>query len=174
MLDLSAKCMREEFESDFGVLLQQFVRAGGVVAFPSSEGIPVITMGDYFNVEWKCGDYYRTTWGPCMENEKNINYSFGNGNLSRRIIKNYSAKGGCLIGVPKHERCFGAMKDDLRFADIPIMADRDRSKKSDDEDYDVIVAMHDYGKGCVAYFGDRGDNLVGSFFLRVTCSKATN
>jgi len=111
VLDLSAPSLREDFEKEFGVLLQQFVRAGGVVAFPSSEGIPVITMGDYFNVEWKCGDYYRTTWGPCIENEKNINYSFGNGNLSRRIIKNYSAKGTCLNGVPKHERCFGVTKD---------------------------------------------------------------
>ena len=33
---------------------------------------------------------------------RNINYSFGNGNLSRRIIKEYSAK-RVIMRVPKNE-----------------------------------------------------------------------
>ena len=34
------------------------------------------------------------------------------------------------------------------------MAGLDKAKTSSDENYDVIVAVHEYGKGSVAYFGD--------------------
>jgi tetratricopeptide (TPR) repeat protein len=37
---------------------------------------------------------------------------------------------------------------------IPDAAGRDVSPKSPDAEYDVNVAMHDYGKGTIAYFGD--------------------
>ena len=154
VLDYSNPEEREEFEDAFGDLLQQFVEAGGVVAFPSSEGMLVHTLEKYFGVEWQMADYYRTTWGPCMENEQNINYSFGNGNLSRRVIKNYSAKGTSLRGVPEKERCFGVTEDSRTQSLVPMMNGEDKSKSDDNGDYDVIVAMHDYGKGCVAYFGD--------------------
>jgi len=107
VMDYSSPEERENFEGTFGEILREFVSAGGVVAFPSSEGLLVSTLQKYFDVEWKMSAYYRTNWGPCIEdNERNVNYSFGNGNLSRRVIKEYSAK-AVSLRVPKHERCFG-------------------------------------------------------------------
>ena len=47
---------REEFESAFGTLLQDFVAAGGVVAFPSSEGMLVSTTKKYFDTDWEMSD----------------------------------------------------------------------------------------------------------------------
>jgi hypothetical protein len=138
VVDYSNREEFQEFEEAFGALLQQFVAAGGVVAFPSSEAMLVSTVEKYFDTEWKMSNYYRTTWGPCLkDNERNINYSFGNGNLSRRVIKEYSAKGNTL-NVPRHERCFGVTEN---------------SRKDVCEE-DAIVAMHNYGKGAIAYFGD--------------------
>ncbi len=37
---------------------------------------------------------------------------------------------------------------------VPFMSGKDVSKESEDDNYDVIIAMHDYGKGVIAYFGD--------------------
>jgi hypothetical protein len=155
VVDYSVPEEPPKFESSFGDLLQKFVHAGGVVAFPSSEGgVPVLTMAKYFDVEWNTSDYYRTIWGPCLEdNERNINYSFGNGSLSRRVITEYSAKGTSLR-VPKHERCFGVTENSRTQSLVPFMAGLDKAKTSSDENYDVIVAVHEYGKGSVAYFGD--------------------
>jgi hypothetical protein len=132
----------------------KFVRAGGVVAFPSSEGMLVSTMNKYFDAKWTNSSYYRTNWGLCFEdNERNINYSFGNGSLSRRVIKEYSAKAASLR-VPKHERCFGVTEKSRNQSLVPFMSGLDRAKKPHDENYDVSVAVHDYGKGSIAYFGD--------------------
>jgi hypothetical protein len=138
----------------FGDMMKDFVSAGGVVAFPSSEALPVYTLQKYFGVEWKAANYYRTTWSPCLEdNEKNINYSFGNGNLSRRVIKDYSAK-GTTLRVPKHERCFGVSRKSRTQSLVPHMSGRDVSEKDEDGNYDVVVAMHEHGKGAIVYLGD--------------------
>lgn len=153
-MDYSNPQQKNDFENAFGDLLRDFVAAGGVVAFPSSEAVPIPTINKYFDAQWETSAYYRTTWGPCLkDNERNINYSFGNGNLSRRVIKEYSAKGTALR-VPKHERCFGVTEKSRTKSLVPHMSGRDVSAKSDDGNYDVVVAMHDYGKGAVAYFGD--------------------
>jgi len=154
VMDYSNMEERNEFESAFGNLLQEFVAAGGVVAFTSSEGLPVTTTQKYFDTDWTVSNYYRTTWFPClMDNERNVNYSFGNGNLSRRIIKEFSCK-GMSLRVPKHERCFGVTENSTTQSMVPHMSGRDVSKESEDDNYDVIIAMHDYGKGVIAYFGD--------------------
>ena len=111
VLDYSNPDLAKKFERDFGKLLQNFARAGGAVAFPSSEGLIISTLQNYFDVEWKFSDYYRTNWGPCLEdNEINIHRNFGNGTLSKSVIKGYSAK-GCSFRVPKHERCFGVTEE---------------------------------------------------------------
>ena len=34
------------------------------------------------------------------------------------------------------------------------MAGRDKSKQEGEDDYDVVFAVHDFGKGVIAYFGD--------------------
>jgi len=154
VVDYSNSEEMDDFEVAFGDLLRGFVAAGGAVAFPSSEGMLLSTLKKYFDVEWEMSNYYRTTWGPCLkDNERNINYSFGNGNLSRRIIKEYSAK-GVSLKVPKHERCFGVTENSRTQSLVPFMSGKDVSEESEDGNYDVIVATHDYGKGSIAYFGD--------------------
>lgn len=163
VVDYSNSAEFIEFEAQLGSHLQRFVRAGGVVAFPSSEGQLVSTFGKLFDTKWRISNYYRTSWGPCSENELNVNYSFGNGNYARRIIQPYSAKGVSLRNVPPNERCFGVTSESRTQSLVPIMNGQDVSKPDDptsaaveelDPDYDIVVAMHDYGKGCVAYFGD--------------------
>ena len=81
VVDYSCPSFIDEFEDAFGDLLQAFVRDGGVVAFPSSEGLIVSTLKKFFCVEWKMSDYYRAVWEPCLEdNKENIYFSFaGNG-----------------------------------------------------------------------------------------------
>ena len=146
VIDYSDRDLTNEFEEAFGTLLQQFVRAGGVVAFPSSESCLVSTLQDFFDADWGYGEYYRTNWGPCLEdNESNIHRNFGSGTLSRSVIRDFSAKGN-TIRVPKHERCFGVTERSRTHAD--------RLKKAGEEDYDVVVAVHDFGEGAIAYFGD--------------------
>ena len=154
VMDYSCSELRCEFEAAFGDLLQEFVASGGVVAFPSSEGMLVSTTKEYFDTEWEMSNYYRTTWGPCLkDNERNVNYSFGNGNLSRRIIKDFSCK-GMSLRVPKNERCFGVTENSRTQSLVPFMSGEDVSKQCENDNYDVIIAMHDYGKGTIAYFGD--------------------
>ena len=163
VVDYSNDTDFETFETKLGRHLQAFVQAGGVAAFPSSEGLLVSTFQKLFDTTWERSGYYRTTWGPCVENELNVNYSFGNGNYSRQIIVPYSAKGTTLRNVPPNERCFGVTSDSRTQSMVPFMNGRDVSKPQDptsatatdlDAEYDIIVAMHNYGKGCVAYFGD--------------------
>jgi hypothetical protein len=144
----------DQFDGCLGDHLQKFVAAGGIVAFPSSESMLVSSLQQLFDVEWKRSSYYRTNWSPCEENMDKINASFGNGDLSRRIIKPYSAKGNTLKSVPIHERCFGVGEDSKTQSLVSFMSNKDVSKGSDDDDYDIIVAMHEYGKGAIAYFGD--------------------
>eukprot|EP00537_Pseudo-nitzschia_pungens_P017150 CAMPEP_0172405678 /NCGR_PEP_ID=MMETSP1061-20121228/67790_1 /TAXON_ID=37318 /ORGANISM="Pseudo-nitzschia pungens, Strain cf. pungens" /LENGTH=438 /DNA_ID=CAMNT_0013140965 /DNA_START=195 /DNA_END=1511 /DNA_ORIENTATION=- len=145
----------EDFDNSLGSHLQKFVQAGGVVAFPSSESLllPSLKM---FGVEWVRSAYYRTNWSPCEENMDKIHHSLGNGSLSRRVLQPYSAKGNTFRSVPVHERCFGVGSDSRTQSLVPMMNGRDVSRGSDgnQNDYDIIVAMHDYGKGAIAYFGD--------------------
>lgn len=138
------------FEGSICKLLQNFVRAGGVVAFPTSEGKIVETLQKYFGVKWDYTNYYRTLWGPYLEdNESNILRNFGGGTLSRNVIKDFSAKAN-VIWAPKHERCFGVTERSFNRPYYQPPAEM-RGKS---EDYDAVVAVHDFGKGAIAYFGD--------------------
>ncbi len=154
VMDYSCPGSIDKFERAFGKLLQNFARAGGLVAFPSSEGLISSTLRKYFGVEWEHTSYYRTTWGPCLEdNKSNIYRNFGCGTLSRNVIKEYSAK-AVTLRVPKHERCFGVTKNSKTQSLVPFMNGLDKSKKDGDDDFDVVVAVHDFGDGVIAYFGD--------------------
>ena len=155
VLDYSDPEEKQRFEQDFGSLLQAFAAAGGVVAFPSSEGLIVSTLKKLFDVKWKMASYYRTTWGPCLAvNEKNVLDSFGNGKYAQKIITGYSAKAVTMKSVPLNERCFGPTDSSRTQSLVPFMGGQDVSAKQDDEDCEAIVAMHEYGKGVIAYFGD--------------------
>ena len=94
VIDYSDRDLTNEFEEAFGTLLQQFVRAGGVVAFPSSESCLVSRLQEFFDADWGCGEYYRTNWGPCLEdNKSNIHRNFGSGTLSRSEPKISAPRG---------------------------------------------------------------------------------
>ena len=154
VVDYSNNRKMDEFNKDLGIHLQKFVAAGGVIAFPSTESMLVPTLKQFFDVEWERSSYYRTNWSPCEENIDKINYSFGNGMFSRRVINPHSVKANTLKSVPVHERCFGVDKDSRTQSLVESMRNKDVSKGPDDDDYDIIVAMHEYGKGVIAYFGD--------------------
>ena len=139
------------FEEHLAPHIQKFVQQGGVAAFPSSEGALLSTFEKFFHTTWKQSGYYRTNWGPCTENMLNINHSFGNGHLSRGVIRPYSAKSVSFKNVPAHERCFGVTSESRTQSLVPMM---DGLDVSTGPDYDVNVAMHNFGNGCVAYFGD--------------------
>lgn len=58
VVDYSNNEFFEKFEDDFGNLLREFVGAGGIVAFPSSEGMLVSTLKKLFEVQWQKSSYY--------------------------------------------------------------------------------------------------------------------
>jgi len=154
LVDYSNDDWFDSCERDLGTHLTTFVENGGVIAFPTSESLCVPrTLKNLFGVQWQQAGYYRTDWHVCAENELRVQYSFGNGNYGRRILKPYSCKGCTLRGVPPHERCFGVVEDSKTQSLVPHMTAQDVGKKTN-EDYDVIVAMHEFGKGVIAYFGD--------------------
>lgn len=195
VVDYSNTADYDEFQDIFGAILQQFVQKGGVVAFPSSESSLVSTLQTLFGVTWQRSNYFRTTWGPCPENEPWIRYSFGNGPLGQAILDPYSVKANTLRHVPVQERCFGVTTESRAQSLVPAMAAQDISRPRYDpdsvtavaashddngedyyydglleQDYDIIVAMHKYGQGCLAYFGDvnceiKTCQLVAAFLL---------
>jgi len=144
----------DEFQGALGEHVQDFCQNGGVVAFPSSESSLVCMLQYLFGVTWNRSEYFQTTWSPCSENLQLVNYSFGKGNFSRRLIQDYSTKGNTLRGVPPHERCFGVSSTSTTQSLVPTMNGRSVPPEVSAEDYDVVMAMHEYGKGIIAYFGD--------------------
>ena len=110
--------------------LQAFVEAGGVVAFPTTEVILLDSLMSFFDVEWEFNSYYRSTWSPCEENLETVRSTFCQGSLSDKILEPYSAKANTLV-TPTHERCYGSA-----------------------ESNETAVAVHEYGEGAIAYFGD--------------------
>ena len=166
----------EFFEAELGGALQDFVRAGGAVAFPTSEGgVIVPTMARLFETAWARSGYYRTTWGPAEENREHVRSTFG----ERLSVGSFSAKASSLRKVPPHERCFGVMDQSRTQSLVPSMAGRDVSKGNEPDsitadgnamelDYDVCVATHRFGAGAIAFFGDvncegRTGELVSAF-----------
>ena len=155
VVDFSNNEYSKEFDDNLGDHIQKFVAAGGVVAFPATESVVVNSLKKMFDIKWKRSSYFRTTWSPCKENMEKINYSFGNGNMARRLINPYSSKSNTLKSVPVHERCFGVGENSTTESLVPTMRGRDVSRgDSDDDDYDISVAMHEHGKGSIVYFGD--------------------
>ena len=52
------------FEAELGGAVQAFVRGGGAVAFPTSEGLQLASvMAHLFDTTWERSGYYRTSWG---------------------------------------------------------------------------------------------------------------
>lgn len=133
-----------EFFDKFGSHLQKFVELGGVVAFPTSQGGLISNLGSLFGVSWKRHGRLRAWWTPCEENMSIIQKNFGNGRNDPDIIQSYVVNGNAIHNVPLQERCFCVTKDSKTQPAIPIIP----------SDPDTIVAVHDYGMGCISYLGD--------------------
>ena len=164
------------FETELGGAVQAFVRGGGAVAFPTSEGLQLASvMAHLFDTTWERSGYYRTSWGAAEENREHVRSTFGD----RLASGTFSAKACSLRKVPPHERCFGVTDQSRTQSLVPFMAGQDVSKGDEPDsvtadsaamasDYDVCVATHQFGTGAVAFFGDvncegRTSELVAAF-----------
>ena len=118
------------FEAAVGASLRAYVLKGGRVAFPTTEGMFLLpTLTRLFETRWRGSCYSRKTWAIVPENAERVRELFGEN-------PPFSAK-ACAIHAPAHERCFATV-------------DADYSK----EDVEVCCAVHAFGVGVVAYFGD--------------------
>ena len=164
------------FETELGGAVQAFVRGGGAVAFPTSEGLQLASvMAHLFDTTWERSGYYRTSWGAAEENREHVRSTLGD----RLASGTFSAKACSLRKVPPHERCFGVTDQSRTQSLVPFMAGQDVSKGDEPDsvtadsaamasDYDVCVATHQFGTGAVAFFGDvncegRTSELVAAF-----------
>ena len=144
-------------ERELGSTLQRFAEGGGAIAVTTCDSAMTLPMLQrLFGVTWTSGGYYRTTWGPCLENAT-VAATFP-GALA---TSSFSAKAHAVRNVPKHERLFGTTPDSCSQSLVPSMAGREVCKRADadsvtgtPEDYDVVVARHTYGVGALALFCD--------------------
>ena len=133
------------FEQHVGPLLQQYVSAGGAVAFTSAEGFQLQpTLQRLFGTVWERSSYYRTNWSPVEANRANVSAIFPPSLASR----SFSAKACSVRGVPLHERMFATTPDSRTQSHVPFMNGRPVGERSEpdsvlapEEDYDVVVAM---------------------------------
>ena len=148
------------FEQELGPMLAGFAKAGGAVAFPTSDGLQASTsLKNVFGTEWEGSGYYRTNWDVAEENRAHVESVFGSG------VAGFSAKACSLKKVPAHERCWGVTEDSRTQSNVPFMAGNDVSKEGEPDsitaaaerlalDYDVCVATHQIGSGWILYAGD--------------------
>lgn len=160
--DLS--CEFQTFQDHLGEYLQTFVRLGGVVAFLSAEGGQLqSTLQALFGTTWTPGGYFRTTWGVAPENQPAVREWFGSS-----AATSFSVKASTVRGVPASERCFGTTPASrhesismrmMQGGAVPVGqgGPQDPSDNPDvpiDTDYDIVVAVHRYYDGAIAWFGD--------------------
>lgn len=147
-----------EFARALGAPLQEFARAGGPIAFTTSEGAKATTsLHSLFGTTWRSSGYYRTTWHAAAENDALVAATF-----PPPLGEPFSAKCTTLSGVPPHERCFGTTPDSVTASGVPFMSGTPVGSRTEPEsvtaepavDYDVSIAVHAYGAGAIAYYGD--------------------
>ena len=134
---------------DLGTDLQSFVKNGGCVAFPTSEGFLLQeTLQKLFGTTWVKSDYYRTTWGACGTSSTLANFPGIN-----PLLK-FSAKCATLRNVSSEERVFGVTESSTYESMLSTSLFGDKTPAPTSNNFDVSVAVHNYGKGRIAYFGD--------------------
>ena len=158
--DLS--CEFEAFQQQLGVYLQAFVRLGGAVAFLSGEGGQLqSTLQALFQTIWTPASYFRSTWGVAAENTAAVTKRFGDSS-------SFSVKASTVRNVPVSERCFGTTPTSrheslsmrmMKGGAVPVGrgGPQDPGDNPDvpiDPDYDIVVAVHQYHSGEIAWFGD--------------------
>lgn len=154
--DLSA--FQDEFVQHFGDAIRQFVHASGRVAFPTCEGLLLQSvLEELFSVQWKGETYGRIYWRAPDGSAANVDAMFPLHSLHSGKVKaselQYSAKACSYSNVPPHEACFGNSGEGHSV--FPLLNFVHAARPDDLEGmFKYSVAVHDYGSGSIAYFGD--------------------
>jgi hypothetical protein len=144
------------FQEKLGPMLRRFCRDGGAIAFPVSELNALVTLQGLFDTQWLAGDYSSTTWILCAENDRIPDY-FGEENLLS------SFKGRCvsLLNVPEHEKIYGVPPSERGMQTPTTPSEKNKTAQEEKidverlvDDYNVSVAVHNYGNGCISLIGD--------------------
>jgi ankyrin repeat protein len=147
---------------------------GGFTAFTTCE-LPSLLpiLGRLFGTTWTPSGCYRTTWGPCTANMSNVGNYFG----EHKDLQ-FSSKSSSMRDVPDFEKCFGAMLKSRHESLAMLVLEQPNPRSGlEDGDYDVCIAVHSFGRGCISVFGDINFEpttalLVSGFCLRETAVEA--
>ena len=135
----------EAFQQKLGPCLQHFVRTGGALAFLSCEGgLLQPVLQHLFGTQWQYSGYYRSTFGRCRGDAAPVAEMFPGLQL-----ESFSVKTTTLRDVPAAEACFATTRESVHESLSMRMAGRVAPAPSE-----VCVAVHRYGAGRVAFFGD--------------------
>jgi hypothetical protein len=181
--DLSWDVAMHWFEKYLGETVQKFVRGGGLMVFPTSEGLSLMRLlAKLFEVPWTGSGYYRSaTVGARYDDDDDdkdgdarrecapplLSSCFPGFALTRR----YNAKVCALRNVPPEDRVLvvteGSRHESLSTPPPPpppppppAAAAEEGSggggggDRDDRDDRDVAVATRKVGKGRVCYVGD--------------------
>ena len=150
------------FEKELGKTAQKFVSGGGLMIFPTSEGLNLAPLlRRLFQTPWTGSAYYRTTWGAKAGSAPLLALCFPGFAASRQ----YSAKACSLRNVPFEDRVLGVTASSqheslsmmLSGAASAAPGEATSVAEVDEgatDDYDVAVATRAVGKGRIAYIGD--------------------
>ena len=136
----------DAFELHLGVPLRSFVQRGGRAAFLTCEGLLLQpTLSRLFDTRWLAASYYRTTWfpvaGPALDT------TFAGIDAAQ-----FSAKACSVMGVPPAERLFTTNHQST--TQSLVMSMDNKHVGHNGENPEVCVAVHKFGDGSIAYFGD--------------------
>lgn len=161
----------EVIVEQLGPALKSYVADGGRLALLGCEGVLMGPILQLFDLPWRSDAYYRTTWGTRESNHRMLNevyFPATIGTLHKDTPpskKRFSAKSCSLQGVREEHRCYGVTKDSEHESLSMLLqghlsaAPMDSSsvmfpEEGPSEESDVSVAVCQYGKGFIAYFGD--------------------
>lgn len=161
--DLSTE--QNAFAIGLGSEIQKYVRSGGRVAFPTSEGLNLIpVLKELFEVPWTRAGYSRQDWVASPQSAALLTAQFPMENSQRVTDYKFCVKGCSYKNVPQSDRCF-------ELAPYEEESDEDNEYSGAsiaNQESEVIVAVRSYGDGFVSYFGDVNcelptAKLVGAF-----------
>ena len=153
--DLSWDEAMNWFEKELGKTAQKFVSGGGLMIFPTSEGLNLAPLlRRLFQTPWTGSAYYRTTWGAKAGSAPLLALCFPGFAASRQ----YSAKACSLRNVPFEDRVLGVTASSqheslsmmLSGAASAAPGEATSVAEVDEgatDDYDVAVATRAVGKG---------------------------
>jgi hypothetical protein len=95
-----------------------------------------------FQTVWEPAKYYRTKWNPVEANIQRVIEAFG-------YDHDYSAKACSLTNVPIQEQLFAVTSRSVTDFLVPAM-----NLSHSTAIGETAIAMHEYGAGSIAYFGD--------------------